>query len=148
MGFCKYNRSNDIDINRQNGSDINKNRYSYIGEPGWVGTLVLAAFAAFDAVGSILVIAMFICPASTARLLTDRLSRQLWISALVAMLSGVAGYFLAAFGPFWLGAADSLNAAGMIAVVAGGMQMMAMLLAPRYGFLPRLLRRRRLSETA
>ena len=112
-----------------------------------IALVAVAAVAAFDAVGSILVIAMFICPASTARLLTDRLSRQLWISAVVAVLSGVAGYFLAAFGPFWLGGTDSLNAAGMIAVVAGGLQLLAMLCAPRYGVLPRMFRRRRMHET-
>jgi hypothetical protein len=49
--------------------------------PGWlsaglVGAVALAAVAAFDAVGSILVIAMFICPAATARMLTDDLARQ------------------------------------------------------------------------
>ena len=107
-----------------------------------IALVAVAAVAAFDAVGSILVIAMFICPASTARMLTDRLSRQIWISALIAAVSGIAGYILAAFGPFWIGGSDSLNAAGMIAVVAGGLQLAAMLFAPRYGFLPRMLRRR------
>lgn len=111
---------------------------------GLVALVAVAAVAAFDAVGSILVIAMFICPASTARLLTDRLSRQLWISVAVAALSGTAGYGLAAFGPFWFGGADSLNAAGMIAVVAGFLQLIAMLFAPRYGVLPRVLRNRRM----
>ncbi len=114
---------------------------------GLIALVAVAAVAAFDAVGSILVIAMFICPASTARLLTDRLSRQLWISALVAALSGIAGYVLAAFGPFWIGGENSLNAAGMIAVVAGGLQLTAMLCAPRYGVLPRMLRRSRMRET-
>ena len=66
----------------------------------------------------------------------------------MAALSGVAGYVLAAFGPFWFGGADSLNAAGMIAVVAGGLQLLAMLFAPRYGVLPRALRRRRMRGTA
>jgi len=115
---------------------------------GLIALVAVAAVAAFDAVGSILVIAMFICPASTARLLTDRLSRQMWISAAVAAVSGIAGYLLAAFGPFWVGGADSLNAAGMIAVVAGGLQLVAMLFAPRYGYLPRVLRRRRMRQTA
>lgn len=93
----------------------------------------VAAVAAFDAVGSILVIAMFICPAATARMLTDRLSRQLWISALVAVFSGIAGYVVAAFGPMLLGFDASVSAAGMIAVIAGLCQVLAMLLAPRHG---------------
>jgi manganese/zinc/iron transport system permease protein len=97
----------------------------------------VAAVAAFDAVGSILVIAMFVCPAATARMLTDSLKAQIWISAAVAVLSGVAGYFLAAFGPQMLGLASSVSAAGMIALVAGLLQTAAMLLAPRYGALRR-----------
>src|SRR3546814_6975979 len=44
-----------------------------------LGLMVLVgivAVAAFEAVGSILVIAMFICPAGAARMLTDRLARS------------------------------------------------------------------------
>ncbi|NNG03621.1 MAG: metal ABC transporter permease [Inquilinus sp.] len=114
---------------------------------GLVVLVAMAAVAAFDAVGSILVIAMFICPASTARMLTDRLSRQLLLSVLAATLAGIGGYVLAAFGPFWFGGENSLNAAGMIAVVAGALQTLAMLLAPRYGVLPRMFRRWRIRAT-
>lgn len=100
---------------------------------GLVFMTALAAVAAFAAVGSILVIAMFICPAATARMLTDRLSIQLWLSGIVAVFSGVVGYILAAFGPIWLGGNDSVSAAGMIALVAGLLQVLAMILGPRYG---------------
>ncbi|MFP3944990.1 MAG: metal ABC transporter permease, partial [Alphaproteobacteria bacterium] len=103
----------------------------------------LAAVAAFEAVGSILVIAMFICPAATARMLTDSLAAQIWLSAAVSVLAAFSGYVLAAFGPFWLGAENSLNAAGMIAVAAGILQLLAMVFAPRYGALARTLARRR-----
>lgn len=102
--------------------------------------VALSAVAAFEAVGSILVIAMFICPAATARMLTDNLARQLWLSVLVAAIAGIGGYLLAAFGPQMWGDADSLSAAGMIAVVAGMLQTAAMLAAPRYGIIPRALR--------
>ena len=105
--------------------------------------VALAAVAAFEAVGSILVIAMFICPAATARMLTDHLSRQLWLSVLVATIAGIGGYGLAAFGPKLWGDTDSLSAAGMIAVVAGLLQTAAIIAAPRYGILPRSIRRRR-----
>ncbi|MGF1526132.1 MAG: metal ABC transporter permease [Candidatus Competibacterales bacterium] len=113
----------------------------------WVGfglvcLTAIAAVAAFDAVGSILVIAMFICPAATARMLTDHLGVQLWLSALAAVLSGMLGYVLAAFGPGWLGFDVGLNAAGMIAVVAGLLQAVAIVFAPRHGVLARALRRR------
>ena len=102
---------------------------------GLVFMTALAAVAAFAAVGSILVIAMFICPAATARMLTDRLSTQLWLSANVSVISGILGYVLAAFGPIWLGGEHSVSAAGMIALVAGFLQVCAMILAPKYGAL-------------
>ena len=108
----------------------------------------LAAVAAFAAVGSILVIAMFICPAATARMLTDRLSTQLWISAVVSVISGVLGYLLAAFGLGWLGYDNGVSAAGMIALVAGLLQVFAMIFAPRYGMLfNRATRTDQLEET-
>ncbi|HET8728816.1 MAG TPA: metal ABC transporter permease [Alphaproteobacteria bacterium] len=110
---------------------------------GLILMVAVAAVAAFEAVGSILVIAMFICPPATARMLTDRLSRQIALSALVAALSGVFGYVFAAFVPLWLGGANSLTAAGMIAVVAGVFQLLAMLFALRYGAVTRMLGQRR-----
>jgi len=110
---------------------------------GLMVAVAVAAVASFEAVGSILVIAMFICPAATARMLTDRLSTQLLASAAVAVASGVLGYVVAAFGPSWFGAGNSLNAAGMIAVVAGLLQLFAMLFAPRHGVVVRAIRRRR-----
>ena len=95
----------------------------------------IAAVAAFEAVGSILVIAMFVSPPCTARMLTDRLATQIWLTVLVAACSGLFGYLIAAFGPATFGAPSALNAAGMVAVVAGIFQILAMLLAPRYGIL-------------
>ena len=102
--------------------------------------VAVAAVAAFDAVGSILVIAMFICPAATARMLTDNLARQLWLSVVVGTLAGIGGYILAAFGPQTFGSQKALSAAGMIAVVAGLLQLFAMIAAPRYGILTRFIR--------
>jgi manganese/zinc/iron transport system permease protein len=75
--------------------------------------------AAFDAVGSIIVIAMFICPPAAARLMTNRLDRQVWWSVLFATISAVLGYVFAGFGPMWFGAANAVSAAGMIATVSG-----------------------------
>jgi manganese/zinc/iron transport system permease protein len=89
----------------------------------------VAAVAAFDAVGSIIVIAMFICPPAAARLMTDRLERQLGWSVVFAVLSAVLGYVLAGYGPLWLGARDAVSAAGMIATVSG----LILALAARFG---------------
>ena len=86
---------------------------------GLVIVAAVAAVAAFDAVGSIIVIAMFICPPAAARLMTNRLERQIWWSVLFATVAALLGYVLAGYGPLWLGQANSLSAAGMIATVSG-----------------------------
>ncbi|MEM9247070.1 MAG: metal ABC transporter permease [Pseudomonadota bacterium] len=86
---------------------------------GLVVVAALAAVAAFDAVGSIIVIAMFICPPAAARLMTNCLGRQVAWSIAFAVLSSVLGYVLAGYGPIWLGGRDAVSAAGMIATVSG-----------------------------
>ena len=81
--------------------------------------VITAAIAAFDAVGSIIVIAMFICPPAAARLMTNQLEHQVSWSVLFATLAAIIGYVLAGYGPLWIGFADSVPAAGMIATVSG-----------------------------
>src|SRR6056297_149273 len=97
---------------------------------GLVATAALAAVAAFDAVGSIIVIAMFICPPAAARLMTDRLGAQIWWSIGFATLSAVLGYVLAGYGPLWLGGVHALSAAGTIASVSGVILLLAALFGP------------------
>lgn len=96
-----------------------------------VTLVAVAAIAAFEAVGSIIVIAMFICPAAAARLMTDRLSVQIAWSQGFAVIASVAGYVLAGYGPGWLGIDASLSAAGMIATVSGLLLLTACLWGPR-----------------
>ncbi|MEZ6071673.1 MAG: metal ABC transporter permease [Pirellulales bacterium] len=89
-------------------------------------TLVAAtSVASFEAVGSILVVAMFIAPAASAHLLCDRLSSMIFTAVGIAVLSAVAGYRLAVL--------TDTSAAGMMAVVVGGCFATAVLLSPRYG---------------
>ncbi|SLN19815.1 Manganese transport system membrane protein MntB [Roseovarius litorisediminis] len=90
----------------------------------------IAAVAAFDAVGSIIVIAMFICPPAAARLMTNRLERQIGWSVLFATLSAVLGYVLAGYGPLWLGFENAVSAAGMIATVSGLILLVTALAGP------------------
>lgn len=90
----------------------------------------VGAVAAFDAVGSIIVIAMFVCPPATARLMTNRLGHQIAWSVLFATTSAVAGYVFAGYGPGWFGSPDAVSAAGMIATVAGTQLAVACLAAP------------------
>ena len=98
---------------------------------GLVLSAALSAVAAFDAVGSIIVIAMFICPPAAARLMTNSLKRQVWWSVGFATLSATLGYVLAGYGPLWLGAQNAVSAAGMIASVSGVILMLACLFGPK-----------------
>lgn len=98
---------------------------------GLVIVAAVAAVAAFDAVGSIIVIAMFICPPAAARLMTDRLGVQVWWSVGFAALSAILGYVLAGYGPLWLGLYDAVSAAGMVATVSGLILLAAALFGPR-----------------
>ena len=59
-------------------------------------TLVsVTTVGAFDAVGSILVVALIAGPPATAYLMTDRLSRMLVLSAVIGSVNAVGGYWLA-----------------------------------------------------
>jgi manganese/zinc/iron transport system permease protein len=98
---------------------------------GLVATAALAAVAAFDAVGSIIVIAMFICPPAAARLMTNSLAAQAWWSVAFAALSAVLGYVLAGYAPLWFGAQNAVSAAGMIAAVSGLVLGLACLFGPQ-----------------
>lgn len=80
--------------------------------------VAIATVAAFEAVGSILVIALLVAPAAAARLWTDDLARQLGLSLAVATVASVLGYALASALPHALGL-PSVNAAGSIGCVLG-----------------------------
>lgn len=73
--------------------------------------VALATVASFEAVGSILVIAMLIGPAATAQLLTHQLKPMFIISGILAILSSITGYGLAVL---W-----NTSIAGMMAVSIG-----------------------------
>ncbi|MCK5376999.1 MAG: metal ABC transporter permease [Acidobacteria bacterium] len=98
-------------------------------------TLVsITAVGAFDAVGSILVVALMIAPPATAYLLVDRFAPMLWTGAAVAALSAVLGY-IAAF-------VLDVSIAGSMAVACGVFFAMAFFLAPRRGLVAQARRRR------
>lgn len=97
---------------------------------GLVIAAAVAAVAAFDAVGSIIVIAMFICPPAAARLMTNQLEAQVLWSVVFAVLSAVLGYVFAGYGPLWFGGENAVSAAGMIAAVSGLILALACLFAP------------------
>ncbi len=97
---------------------------------GLVVTAAIAAVAAFDAVGSIIVIAMFICPPAAARLMTNSLAAQAAWSVGFAAIAAMVGYVLAGYGPLWFGGANAVNAAGMIAAISGLILGLACLFGP------------------
>ncbi len=103
----------------------------------------LTAVAAFDAVGVVVVVALFVVPAATAYLLTDRLSRMLILSVAFAVGGAIAGTLLAVV--------IDANVAGTVAVVLGLTFGVVFLIAPRRGLvaqlLTRLAQRRRFFET-
>lgn len=78
-----------------------------------------AAVAAFESVGSILVVAMLVCPAVALRLLTDRYAAQVFGGGLLGAGLGALGVLLAGPLPAALGAGFALNAAGVIGVLGG-----------------------------
>jgi manganese/zinc/iron transport system permease protein len=100
-------------------------------------TLVAATtIAAFESVGSILVIAMLIVPGAAAHLLTDRLGPMVLISLIFAAAAAVLGHLGAITVPSWFGFRDT-STAGMMAVAAGLLLGGVVLFAPRYGLVSR-----------
>jgi manganese/zinc/iron transport system permease protein len=81
--------------------------------------------ASFEAVGSILVVAMLVVPAATAALLSDRLGWMMAWAVALGATSAIFGYLLAA--------AWATSAAGMMAVMAGVQFAVTVLFAPRQG---------------
>ncbi len=78
-----------------------------------------AAVAAFEAVGSILVVAMLVCPAAAIRLLTDSYRAQVLGGAALGAALGALGYALAGPLPAAFGQDFALNAAGVIGTLGG-----------------------------
>jgi manganese/zinc/iron transport system permease protein len=100
---------------------------------GLMTIVSVTAVGAFDAVGSILVVALMIAPPATAYLLTDRLSYLLGLSALIGVIAAIAGYWLAHFLDASIG--------GSMATMAGVLFLLTFLLAPDRGIIAIALRR-------
>ncbi|MEZ4700741.1 MAG: metal ABC transporter permease [Rhodothermales bacterium] len=100
-----------------------------------MGLVSVTAVGAFDAVGSILVVALMIAPPATAFLLADRLSRMLGLGVGIACVDAVAGY--------WLAFAFDTSIAGSMATMAGIAFLGAFLFAPDRGLVAIALRMRR-----
>ena len=106
----------------------------------FVTMVALVVVSAFRVVGSILVIAMLVCPAACARLYVDKMSSQLLISCVFSVIGTILGYLLGAFLPLELGFSHSIGVAGVIAVVSGLLLTFSVIFAPKYGVLGKKLR--------
>jgi manganese/zinc/iron transport system permease protein len=80
---------------------------------------------AFEAIGSILVIAMLIVPAATAHLLTDRLGPMIGCAVVVAVLSAIFGEIGAQV--------FNTNVSAMMTVAVGLQFALAVFFAPQHG---------------
>lgn len=103
--------------------------------------VAITTVAAFESVGSIIVIAMLIVPPATALLLTRKLSWMLIIASVTAILSAVLGHVAALTVPTWFGF-ESTTTSGMIAFAAGVLFTLAWLFSPTEGLVVQYWRSR------
>ena len=91
-------------------------------------TLVsVTTVGAFDAVGSILVVALIAGPPATAYLMTDKLSRMLVLSAIIGGVNAVSGY--------WLASLFDVSIAGAIATMTLLIFGLVFLVVPNRGLI-------------
>jgi ABC-type Mn2+/Zn2+ transport system permease subunit len=102
-------------------------------EIGLLILLSLVIIVSIQAVGTILVLAMLITPAATARLLTDRLITMMAMAAGIGALAGVTGLYAS----YYLNVASG----GAIVLVATAFFFLAWMFSPSYGVLGRHVRR-------
>lgn len=96
----------------------------------------ITAVGAFDAVGSILVVALMIVPPASAYLLTDRLSYMLILSVLIGVFGAISGYALAR--------QFDATVAGSMVTAIGALFLAIFLFSPQRGLIT--LMRRRLQQ--
>lgn len=101
---------------------------------GLMGMVSVTAVGAFDAVGSILVVALMVAPPAAAWLWTERLAVMIGLSVLFGALSALGGYQVAH--------ALDASIAGSMAGMAGVLFVVSFLAAPGQGLIPQFLRRR------
>lgn len=102
---------------------------------GLMSSVSLTAVGSFDAVGSILVVALMIAPPATAYLITDRLVPLIVWSAAIGAAGAVAGY--------WIAHALDASIAGSMASAAGLIFAAAFLFSRNQGLLAATARRHR-----
>ena len=94
----------------------------------------LTTVGAFNAVGAILAVALIIVPPICARLLTEKLTHLVGISAFVGSFSSLVGFFVAQ----WL----DVSISGMIATTLGGVFTLLFMLSPKNGILAQIIQQK------
>lgn len=96
--------------------------------------VAIAIVISIQTIGNILVLALLITPAATARLLTDRLGVMMLLAPTVGGVSALVGLYLS-----W---SLDLPVGGTIVIIATVAFLLAWAFAPRHGLVPQSLRRR------
>ncbi len=115
----------------------------------WVhyGLMVLTAatcVACFEAVGSIITVALLVAPAATALLLTRSMKWVIVWSMVLGAIAAVSGHLAAITVPGWIvGGGLDTSSAGMMAVAASVLFLSAAIVSPGRGVLARRWRARR-----
>jgi ABC-type Mn2+/Zn2+ transport system permease subunit len=78
-----------------------------------IGTIAIAILVGVQALGNLLVVAVLIAPAATARLLTRRLPRMMAIATVVAIAGSIGGLYLSYYGGLAAGASIALVLVGV-----------------------------------
>lgn len=102
---------------------------------GLMAVVSVTAVGAFDAVGSVLVVALMIAPPAAAYLLTDDMPRMIGLSVLLGVASALGGY--------WVAHALDVSIAGTMATTAGALFGAVLLFAPERGLVALARRRAR-----
>ena len=111
--------------------------------PKWIhyGVMVLTAatcVACFEAVGSIITVALLVAPPATALLLTQRMIGVMALAVAIGSAAAVLGHFAAITVPGWfLGSGVDTSSTGMMAVLAGLLFLAGAVFAPRRGIISR-----------
>lgn len=101
--------------------------------------VALAVVVCVRAIGNVLVLALFVTPAASARLLCKRLATTVAVSVAIGVLSGLGGLYISYHGGVAVG--------GAVVLVATGLFALSWLLSPRAG-LPAHARRMRAVQPA
>jgi ABC-type Mn2+/Zn2+ transport system permease subunit len=100
--------------------------------------LAISLTAAFQTVGNLLVLALLLAPAATARLLTRRLASMMGLAIILAVVAGIVGLYVS----YW----QNVPSGPTIVLLSGLMFAFALLFGPQNGAVWNMLRRRKLQR--